>query len=90
VEAPSIAKKSFFLDIVHVDIAFGDCVLVGSFQYSLIFVNRVTRYNWVFGLKDLSKESILSAFRLFRADTGSYAWCFRCDCNPKLFGTMIR
>ncbi len=30
-------KKSFFLDIVHVDIAFGDCVLVGGFQYSLIF-----------------------------------------------------
>jgi hypothetical protein len=24
-------KKSFFLDIVHVNIAFGDCVLVGSF-----------------------------------------------------------
>ncbi len=83
-------KKSFFLDIVHVDIAFGDCVLVGGFPYSLIFVNRATRYNWVFGLKDLSKESILSTFRLFRTDAGSYAWCFHCDCDPKLFGTMIQ
>ncbi len=82
-------EQSFFLDIVHVDIAFGDCVLVGGFQYSLIFVNRATRYNWVFGLKDLSKESILSAFHLFWADAGSYAWCFRCDCDPKLFGTTI-
>jgi hypothetical protein len=44
----------------------------------------------VFGLKDLSKESILSAFRLFRADTGSYARCFRCDCDPKLFGMTIK
>jgi hypothetical protein len=82
-------KKSFFLDIVHVNIAFGDCVLVGGFQYSLIFFDRATRYNWVFGLKDLSKESILSALYLFRADAGSYAWCFHCDCDPKLFGTTI-
>ncbi len=83
-------EKSFFLDVVHVDIAFGDCVSVGGFHYSLIFVDRATRYNWVFGLKDLSKESILSAFRLFRADAGSYAHCFRCDCNPKLFGMTIK
>ncbi len=82
-------EDSFFLDVVHVDIAFNDCVSVGGFHYSLIFVDRATRYNWVFGLKDLSKESILSAFRLFRADAGSYARCFRCDCDPKLFGTAI-
>ncbi len=83
-------EKSFFLDIVHVDIAFGDCVLVGGFRYSLIFVDQATRYNWVFCLKDLSKELILLAFRLFRADAGSYAQCFHCDCDPKLFGTTIK
>jgi hypothetical protein len=69
-------EHSFFLDIVHVDIAFCDCILVGGFQYSLIFVNRATCYNWVFGLKDLSHDLILLAFRLFRADASSYAWCF--------------
>jgi hypothetical protein len=62
---------------------------VGGFQYSLIFVNRATHYSWVFGLKDLSKEWILSTFYLFRADAGSYARCFRCDCDHKLFGTTI-
>ena len=66
-------EKSFFLNIVHVDIAFGDCVSVGGFQYSLILVDRATRYNWVFGLKYLPKDMILSAFRLFQADAGSYA-----------------
>ena len=83
-------EDSFFLDVVHVDIAFGDCVSMGGFRYALIFVNWATRYNWVFGLKDLSKESILLAFCLFRADAGSYARCFHCDCDPKLFGTMIK
>ncbi len=45
-------EDSFFLDVVHVDIAFGDCVSMGGFRYALIFVNWATRYNWVFGLKD--------------------------------------
>ena len=53
-----------------IPIAIGDCISVGGFQYSLIFVNRATSYNWVFGLKNLSKESILSAFHLFLADAG--------------------
>ena len=83
-------EKSFFLDIVHVNIAFGNCVSVGGVHYSLIFVDRATWYNWVFGLKDLSKESTLLAFYFFWADTGSYAQCFRCDCDPKLFGTTIK
>jgi hypothetical protein len=38
------------------DIAFGDCVSVGGFRYALILVDRATRYNWVYGLKDLSRS----------------------------------
>jgi hypothetical protein len=82
-------KQSFFLDVVHIDIIFGDCVLVGGFRYSLIFADQATCYNWVFGLKNLSNALILVAFHLFRADAGSYAQCFRCDCDAKLFGTKI-
>jgi hypothetical protein len=32
-------EQSFYLDIVHVDIAFGDCVSTGGYRYSLIFVD---------------------------------------------------
>ncbi len=89
VAVPLIAKNPSFLILFTSTLLLGDCILISGFQYSLIFVNRANRYNWVFGLKDLSKESILSAFCLFRADAGSYARCFRCDCDPKLFGTTI-
>jgi hypothetical protein len=54
------------------------------------FVDWATRYNLVFRLKDLSSNSILSAFHLFCGDVGSCAQCFRSDCNTKLFGTKIR
>jgi hypothetical protein len=60
-----------FLDAVHMDIAFGDCVSVGGYRYALILVDRATRYNWAFGLKTLSSECILAALRLFRAAAGS-------------------
>jgi hypothetical protein len=78
-----------YLDVVHVDIAFGDCVLVGGFQYALILVDQATCYNWFFDLKDLSSVSILGAFHLFRALAGLLAQCFCSDCDLKLFGTAI-
>jgi hypothetical protein len=73
-----------------VDIAFGDCILVGDFRYALILVDRATRYNWVHGLKDLLSDSILSALRYFKADAWSYACCFRLDCDAKLFCMRIQ
>jgi hypothetical protein len=73
---------SRFLDIFHLDIAFSDCVLVGGFRYALVLVDRATRYNWVYGLKDLLADSILLALRNFKADTGSYAR----NCPGSAFG----
>jgi hypothetical protein len=31
-----------YLDAVHVDIAFGDCLSIGGFRYALILVDRAT------------------------------------------------
>jgi hypothetical protein len=56
-----------YLDAVHMDIAFGDCLAIGGFQYALILVDRGTWYNWTFSLKTLSLDCILLALRLFRA-----------------------
>ena len=78
-----------YLDAVHMDIAFGDCVSIKGFRYALILVDRAARYNWAFGLQGLSSSEILSAIRKFRAAAGSLARCFYCDCDRKLFGTAI-
>jgi hypothetical protein len=71
------------------DIAFGNCLLVGSFHYALIAVGRATRYGWMFGLKTLLSDSILAATQLFHSSAGSLVFCFYSDCNAKLFGTAI-
>jgi hypothetical protein len=78
-----------YLDIIHVDIAFGDCVSVGGYKFALIFVDRATRYNWI-GLKSLQHNDIQAAFLAFRDEAGSLACQFRCDCNEKLFGSAAR
>ncbi len=75
--------------MVHLDIAFGDCVSVGGLKYVLIFVDRATRYNWCFGLKLLQHEDIIVAFLAFRSEAGRLATQFRCNCDKKLFGSHI-
>jgi len=87
---PIDRTPSKYLDIVHVDIAFGDCMSVGGYKYALIFVDRATRFNWCFGLKSLHHDDIIAAFMAFRAEAGSLARQFRCDCDEKLFGSHIR
>ncbi len=81
--------KYKYLNAVHMDIVFGDCVSVGGYSYALILVNRATRYNWAFGLRLLSSLDIISALWKFRAAAGSLARCFYCDCDLKLFGSAI-
>jgi hypothetical protein len=78
-----------YLEVVHLTIAFGDCMSVGSFKYALIFIDRATRYNWCFGLKSLHHDNIIAAFLAFWSEAGSLAKQFCCDCNEKLFGSHI-
>ena len=72
------------------DIGFGDCITIGGARYCLVFVDRATRYNWVFPLKTLSSSDIVDAFNLFRAQAGRFATCFRCDCDEKLLGQTMK
>jgi hypothetical protein len=78
-----------YLDAVHMDIAFGDCVAVGSYCYALILVDHATRYNWTFSLKTLSSTDIILALRLFCAAAGCLACTFYSDCDLKLFGSAV-
>jgi hypothetical protein len=64
------------LDIVHVGIAFGNCISIGSYKFALVFVDQASRYNWTFGLKSLQHGNIQSAFLAFCAKAGSLAHQF--------------
>jgi hypothetical protein len=78
-----------YLDAFHVDNAFSNCLAIGGYLYALILVDRGTQYNWTFGPQSLSSDCILAVLCLFQAAAGSLAQCFYCDCNAKIFGTVI-
>jgi hypothetical protein len=59
-----------YLDIVHVDIAFEDCISIGGFKYALIFVDHTTCNNWTSGLKLLGHNNIQAEFLSFGAKLG--------------------
>jgi hypothetical protein len=65
--------KYTYLDMAHMDVAFGNCLTVGGFRYALILVDHATWCNWAFGLKNLLLDAILAAIQLFCAATGSLA-----------------
>ncbi len=49
-----------------------------------MFVDRATRYIWIFGLKSLHADALILAFSQFRAEAGRLATHFRTDCDAKL------
>ena len=55
-----------YLNIVHVDIAFGDCISIGGYKFALIFVDRATRYNWTFGLNPSNTTTFNPHFLPFK------------------------
>jgi hypothetical protein len=87
--APTDCTSYKYLDVVHIDIAFGNCASVGGFKCALIFVDRAMRYNWWFGLKSLQFNNILVAFKAFWLEAGSLACQFWCDCDDKFFGSNV-
>jgi hypothetical protein len=82
---PSDRTVYRYLDVVHMDIAFGDCVSMEGYHFALVLADRATRYNWAFGLKTLSSSCILLALRLFRAAAGSLVHCFYYDAISEYF-----
>jgi hypothetical protein len=81
-----IKKRRRFLDKVHMDIVFGDCLSLGGFKYALLLVDVATRYSWIFGLQSLTGTSITDAFEAFVAEAGAVPRVFHADFDKKLIG----
>eukprot|EP00956_Cyclotella_meneghiniana_P028868 scaffold68397_cov20-Cyclotella_meneghiniana.AAC.1 len=64
-----IKKRRKFLEKVHMDIVFGDCVSLGGFRYALLLVDIATRYVWLYGMQTVSSADIIFALETFKADT---------------------
>ena len=75
-----------YLDKVHMDIVFGDCLGLGGYRYALLLVDVATRYTWVYGMQALTSNEIISCFEQFVSAAGAVPKCFHSDFDKKLIG----
>jgi hypothetical protein len=81
-----LTKRRKYLNKVHMDIVFGDCVALGGFRYALVLVDVATRFTWVYGLTSLSSTDIIGALLQFRIAAGAMPKEFHSDFDRKLIG----
>jgi hypothetical protein len=81
-----LTKRRKYLNKVHMDIVFGDCVALGGFRYALVIVDVATRFTWVYGLTSLSSSDIIGALLQFRIAAGAMPKEFHSDFDRKLIG----
>ena len=72
-----------YSDVWHLDIGFGPCTAIGGIRYTLMAVDKSTRYKMVYGLKNLT-TSLHSAIKQFINDCGRPPKLIRTDFDTKI------
>jgi hypothetical protein len=65
---PSLPPKAYG-DVWHMDIGYGPCTAIGGIKYTLILIDKFSRYKFVYGIKNLT-SSLLDAIKKFVQDAG--------------------
>ena len=84
----SLRKRHKILDKVHMDIVYGDCLLLGGFRYALLLVDVAIRYCWIYGMPPLTSTHIIHAFDTFKSDVGRVPKKFHTDFDKKGTSTI--
>ena len=66
--------------------AFGNTINKFGFRYTILPINRATKYVWVYGVKSLVSACVINALEQFRSNIGALPKQFCCDCGQKLLG----
>ena len=77
-----------YSDIWHMDIGYGPETSIGGIRYTLLFIDKYSRYKFVYGLKNLT-SSLLSAVKKFINDIGIKPSLIRTDFDHKLIGGNV-
>ena len=84
---PSILPKHYS-DIWHMDIGHGPCTAIGGARYTLLLVDKATRFKFVFGLTNLT-TSLLTAMKRFIMLSGVKPKLICTDFDSKLIGGEV-
>jgi hypothetical protein len=73
------------MEVVHCDIGYGDTKSFGNgATYCMVFVDRATRYNWIYPLKSLTHTTLKAAISAWSIDAGQFPKRLYTDFDCKL------
>ena len=75
-------------DIWHVDIGYGPNTAIGGIKYTIMFIDKYSKYKLIYGLKNLT-SSLHDAVRKFLRDCGTTPNLIRTDFDHKLIGGTV-
>ena len=74
------------LEVVGMDIGYGDGVSVGGSKYVLVLVDQCTTETFVYGMQGSSGGDVCEALCKFFFDAGGFLKILQCDFDPQLIG----
>jgi hypothetical protein len=66
------------------DIVSSNCLSLGGYRYTLVLVDAVAVYCWVYGMPSVSPPIVVARPEAFRSDAGGVSHKFHSDFNKKL------
>ena len=74
------------LEVVGMDIGYGDGPAIGGHKYVLILVDQCTTETFIYGMSGSSGADICEALWKFFIDAGGFPKTIQCDFDPRLIG----
>ena len=74
------------LEVVGMDIGYGDDVSIGGFKYVLILIDQCTRNSFVYGMHGSSGADVSEALWKFFIDAGGFPRTLQCDFDNRIIG----
>ena len=85
----SLTRPKTALDVVGMDIRYGDGTFPGGFKYTLLLVDRTTRKTWIYGLRDINGSTIADAIWSFFIDARGIPCSIQCDFDPRFLDGKV-
>ena len=74
------------LEVVGMDIGYGEGTSIGGYKYVLILVDQCTTESFVYGMHGASGSDVCKALWKFFIDAGGFPRTIQCDFDPRLIG----
>ena len=82
-KSKSLKRPKTPLNVVGMDIGYGDGTSPGGFKYTLLLVDRTTcTKTWVYGLRTMTGSTITDAIWSFFINAGGIPLRIQCDFDP--------